>query len=103
MAEYGCACRMAPFFSAAKYMIGPFFQQKVYNWPHFSGLVYERPHFSDVSRYMHIFFIQRFFEAACSLVFNEQTAIFVYLPAINGYKNQRTVYEWVNIADDLVL
>ena len=41
MAEYGCACRMAPFFSVAKYMIGPFFQQNVYNWPHFSGLVYE--------------------------------------------------------------
>ena len=56
-----------PFFNAAKYMIGPFFQQKVCGWPHFSGLVYERPHFSDVSRYMHIFFIQRFFEAACSL------------------------------------
>ena len=53
--------------SAAKYMIGPLFQQKVYDWPHFSGLVYERPHFSDVSRYMHIFFVQRFFEAACSL------------------------------------
>ena len=28
MALYGCACRMAPFFSAAKYMIGPFFSAK---------------------------------------------------------------------------
>ena len=45
-----------PFFSAAKYMTSPLFQQKVYDWPHFSGLVYERPPFSDVSRYMHIFF-----------------------------------------------
>ena len=36
------------------------------------------------------------------LVFNEKTAIFVYLPAINGYKNQRAVYEWVSISDDLV-
>ena len=67
MAKYGCACRMAPFFSAAKYMIGPFFQHKVYDWPHFSGLVHEKPHFSDVSRYIHIFFVQRFFEATCSL------------------------------------
>ena len=48
-------------------MAGPFFQQKVYDWPHFSGIVYERPRFSDVSRYMHIFFVQRFFEAACAL------------------------------------
>ena len=30
-------------------MNGPFFQQKVYDWPHFSGLVYERPHFSDTT------------------------------------------------------
>ena len=35
-------------------------------------------------------------------VFNEYTAIFVYLPTINGYKNQRAVYEWVIISDDLV-
>ena len=62
-------------------MIGPLFQQKVYDlWSHFSGLgpikvlmgpssglVYERPHFSDVSRYMQIFFVQRFFKAACFL------------------------------------
>ena len=43
------------------------FQGKVYDWPHFSGLVYERPHFSDVSRYMHISFVQKFYEAAFSL------------------------------------
>ena len=41
---------MAPFSSAAKYIIGPYFQEKVYDWPHFSGLVYKRPHFSDASR-----------------------------------------------------
>ena len=70
--------RMAPFFSAAKYMIGPFFcQQKVYDWPHFSGLVYERPHFSDVSQYMHIFFVQKFLRLLVVLVFNELTSIFV--------------------------
>ena len=36
------------------------------------------------------------------MVFNELTAIFVLLPAINGYKSQRAVYEWVNILDDQV-
>ena len=46
---------------------GPLFQQKVYDWPHFSGFLYRWPHFSAVSRHMHIFFVQRFFEAACSL------------------------------------
>ena len=35
--------------------------------PIFSGLVYERPHFSDVSRYMHISFVQRFSGAAVLL------------------------------------
>ena len=58
---------MAPFSSAAKYMIRSFFQAKVYDWFHFSGLVYERPHFSDVFPYMHISFVQKFSEAACSL------------------------------------
>ena len=29
MAKYGCACRMAPFFSAARYMIGPLFSTKI--------------------------------------------------------------------------
>ena len=32
----------APFFSAARNMISPFFQQKVYDWPDFSWLIYER-------------------------------------------------------------
>ena len=54
------------------------------------------------SRYMHIFFTRRFFRLFILLVINELTAIFVYLPAINRYKNQRGVYEWVNISDDLV-
>ena len=34
--------------------------------PIFSGLVHERPLFSAVSRYMHISFVQKFYEAACS-------------------------------------
>ena len=65
----------APLFQRCQVYDWPlFFQQKVYDWPHFSGLVYERPHFSDVSRYMHIFFVQRLLVL---LVFNELTAIFV--------------------------
>ena len=28
MAKYGCTCRMAPFFSAARYMISPLFSTK---------------------------------------------------------------------------
>ena len=44
----------------------PFISKK-YDWPHFSGFVYERLHFSDVSVYMHLFFVQRFFEATCFL------------------------------------
>ena len=55
-----------PFSALPGIWLAPFFQQKVYDWPHFSGLVYERPHFSDVSWYMHIFFVQIFFEATCS-------------------------------------
>ena len=55
MAKYGCACRIAPVFSAARYMIGPLFQQKVYEWPDFSGFLCERPHFSDILVYAHIF------------------------------------------------
>ena len=36
-------------------MIGPFFQQKIYEWPYFSGFLCERPHFSDILVYAHIF------------------------------------------------
>ena len=35
----GCACRMVSFFSAAKYMISSFFQQKVFNRSHFLALL----------------------------------------------------------------
>ena len=93
---------MAPSFSAAKYMIRPFFSKKVYYWPHFSVWIYERPHFSDVSRYMHMF-VQRFFEAACSLDI-QWIECDICLTTSNKWvqKNQRAVYGWVNISDDLV-
>ena len=46
------------------------------------------------SRYMRVFFAQRFFfRLLVLLVFNELTTIFIQLPAINGYKNQMAVYE----------
>ena len=52
---------------------------------------------------MHVFFSLRdLSRLLVLLVFDELTAIFVYLPAINGYKNQRAVYEQVNILDDQV-
>ena len=56
-----------PFSALSSIWLAPFFSKKVYDWPHFSGLLYESPHFSDVSRYMHVFFVQKFFEATCSL------------------------------------
>ena len=58
-----------PFFSAARYMIGPpFFNKKYMNDPDFSGFQCEKSHFSDILVYAHIFSL---------LVFNELTAIFV--------------------------
>ena len=77
---------------------GPFFQRcQVYDWPLFFNKKYMNdPIFLDfcvkgpiflTSWYMHILFAQRFFEAALVLlVSNELTLIFVYKPAINGYK-----------------
>ena len=62
MAQYGCACRMAPFFNAATYMIGHLFPTKsIWMDSYVKG-----PTFLT-SWYMHIFFAQWFFEAACSL------------------------------------
>ena len=81
-------CAEWPPFSARPWL-APIFQQKVYDWPHFFWIVYERSHFSDVSWYMHIFLIQRLLVL---LVFNELTAIFVKLPATNGYKNSEGQY-----------
>ena len=95
MASYGCACRMTPFFSAARYMISPLFQQKVYDC--MTDLIFldsyvKGPTFLT-SRCMRIFFIRDFSRLLVLLVVNEMTVIFVELPAINGYKNQRAVYE----------
>ena len=60
---YGCACRIAPFFSAARYVIGPLFSTK--NGPIFLNSCVKGPIFLT-SWYMHIFFAKRFFEAALS-------------------------------------
>ena len=52
---------------------------------------------------MHIFFTQGFFRLLVLLVFNELTALFVFTTSNKWVqKNQRAVYEWVNISDDLV-
>ena len=56
-----------PFFQRCQVYDWPFFRQKYVIDPSFSWLIYKRAHFSDVSRYMHISFVQRFSEAACFL------------------------------------
>ena len=56
-----------PFFSAASYMIGPlFFNKKYMHDPIFQDSYVKGPIFLT-SWYIHIFFAQRFFKAACSL------------------------------------
>ena len=55
MVYYGRACRIAPFFSTARYMIGPLFSNKKYmNGPVFLDSLWG-PHFSDILVYAHIF------------------------------------------------
>ena len=81
------ACRMAPFFSAG---LVPFFSKKYMIDPIF---LMKDPAFLT-SRYMRIVFAHiNFSKLLVLLVLDELTAIFVSLPAINGYKNQRAVYE----------
>ena len=93
---------MVPFFSAAKYLIRPLFSAKSIWLTPSPGLVYERSHFSDVSLYMHIFFVQRFFEAAYCLGI-QWIDCYICLSTRNKWvQNQRAVYEWVNISDDQV-
>ena len=81
-----------PFSALPCIWLAPFFHQKVYDWPNFSGLVYERPHFSDVSRYMHIFFVLRFFEATYSLGI-QWIDCYICLNTSNKWvqKNQRAI------------
>ena len=57
---------LPPFSALPGIWLAPFFNKKYMNDPIFSGFLCERPHFLT-SWYMHIFFAQRFFEAACSL------------------------------------
>ena len=65
MEWHGSACRMTPFFSAARYW-PPSFNKKCMNDPIFLDSYVKGPTFLT-SWYMHIFFVQRFFEVACSL------------------------------------
>ena len=55
MAYYGRACRIAPFFSTARYMIGPLFSTKSIWMAQFFWIPYEGPIFSDILVYAHIF------------------------------------------------
>ena len=71
-----------PFSALPGIWLAPFCRQKVYNWP--NG-IWKAPLFLS-SMYMHIFFTQRFLRLLILLVFNELTALFVWPPAINGYK-----------------
>ena len=56
-----------PPFSAARYMIGPLFSTKSILMTQFFLDSYVKGPIILTSWYMHIFFAQRFFEAACSL------------------------------------
>ena len=102
MAYYGRACRIAPFFSTARYMIGPLFSTTSIWMVQFFWIPYEGPIFLT-SWYMHIFFAQRFFEAAYPLGITWIDCDICVTTSKNGYKkNQRAVYELINILDDQV-
>ena len=55
MAYYGRACRKAPFFSTARYMIGPLFSTKSIWMAQFFLDSLWGPHFSDILVYAHSF------------------------------------------------
>ena len=93
---------MVPLFSASRYTISPFFQQKVYDWPDFSWLVYERSHFywyPSICTY----FSLRDFWGFCSLGI-QWIDCSICLTTSNKWvqKINIHVYESVNISDDLV-
>ena len=69
----------APFFSAARYMIGPLFSTKKYMTdPIFPHWYMKGSTFSDIPIYAHFFFFtQRLLTLLVLLVFNDLTAIFV--------------------------
>ena len=93
----------------------PLFQHcQVYDWPSFFStksiwmaqffwIPYVKGPIFLTSWYMHIFFAQRFFEAAYPLGITWIDCDICVTTSKNGYKkNQRAVYEWVNILDDQV-
>ena len=93
MASYGSACRIAPFFSAARYMIGPLFLTKGIWMVRFFWIpMWKAPLFWHPGICTYIFFAQRFSRLLVLLVFNEFCVIFVELPAINGNKKLKGQY-----------
>ena len=85
MVYYGRACRIAPFFSTVRYMIGPLFSTKCIWMAQFFWIPYEGPIFLT-SWYMHIFFAQRFFEAAYPLGITWIDCDICVTTSKNGYK-----------------
>ena len=93
---------------------GPLFQRcQVYDWPLFSAKsiwlapffwisIWKAPLFWCIPVHAHIFHLESFRSYLFSWYSMNRLLYFGYLPTINGYKNQRAGYEWVNISDDLV-
>ena len=82
--------------------LAPFFQQKVYEWPDFSGFLCERPLFSDILVYAHIFRLEIFRGCLSSCYYMNWLWYLCNNQQKMGTKNQRAVYEKVNILDDQV-
>ena len=82
----GCACRIAPLFSAARYMMTPLFLKKVYEWPFFLMLVYELPKFSYNHVYAHIFRMKKYINSKDSIRIK---STFCEIKSMNGLFFQR--------------
>ena len=96
---YRSACRMPPLFQRCQvYDWPPLFDKKYMTDPIFLDCYMKGPTFSDIPVYAH-FFHSEIFEAACSL---DDCNICLTTSNKLVQKNQWTVYEWVNISDDLV-
>ena len=83
-----------PFQRCQVYDKPPIFEEKVYDWPNFSSLLYEWSHFlTSLFENTHIF----------AQIFGSEIKIVIFIcklclqTAKKVYKNQRTLYEYVNI------
>ena len=79
----------------------PFFNKKYMNGPICLDLC-ERPHFSDILVYAHIFRLEIFRGCLSSWYYMNWLWYLCNNQQKNGLKNQRAVYEQVNILDDQV-